>query len=259
MIHFFRLHLYVVLVFIVVFGTSVHADDLIAGVYITPPKYIITENGNVEGLCIEIMRALEKTDPQIQFSLDRFMPFSRVMDELRSGVIDVYIGGAWTEEREKIYIYLQPPIYDVDLIMAVRSDDTVDVDSFDEIRSLEGDKTILSLFGTTSSKYILAQDGLKVDNDGKSLEENLDKLLYPRARFFFYHDLSLNYIVKQDAYKDKVRLLPHSYKHHSHYIVFSPMTPKSKVMMVQAALTKISESGELAAIVKKYKPNLHSQ
>ena len=69
------------------------------------PKYFVIEkNGKKEmkGLCIDIMRAIEKVSPNITFIADDyFTPTARIWKYLEQGEIDVYVGAGSNKERQK--------------------------------------------------------------------------------------------------------------------------------------------------------------
>ena len=88
------------------------------------PKYFtVTEGGKQEvvGLCVDIMRLLEQKDPEIRFiTQNRLVTFKRIKNDLQNGTIDVFLGMTHTPERDTQFVYVRPPLYEVNHVVAVR-------------------------------------------------------------------------------------------------------------------------------------------
>src|SRR5476649_1990028 len=74
----------------------------------TEPKFIASDQGIV-GLCIDIMRAIERVDPGLKFVGDQhWMPLIRVYSEAANGKQDAVCGVQDTPERRRHYVFLDP-------------------------------------------------------------------------------------------------------------------------------------------------------
>jgi polar amino acid transport system substrate-binding protein len=224
------------------------------------PKYYFTENDEkrkMAGLCIDIMQAIEKVAPEIEFvGADKFTPTARIFKYLETGKIDVYVGAARNKEREKISVYVDIPLYSVSHVVAVRMDDNVKVKSFRDIRALEERGVILTLFGTGTHKYLLQQHGLLIEAR-MTLSSLFDPMLYhrdkARPRFVYYHDLGLSYAIESQNLGKKVKLLPTKFRQYNHYIAFSKKVPPKIIAKVRAAVEQLVADGELARLHNKYR------
>jgi len=216
------------------------------------PKYFL-ENNNMKGLCVDIMEAIEKMDPTIKFKgQNRFIPFKRIKKMLKIGELDLFFGFVKNVSREKEYIFIEPALYKVNHVVAVRFDDEVDVKSFDDIRKLGTNGMILTTFGTSTRRYLENQGDLIIDDGSKTVISNLKKLLRKRGRFLYYHNLGLVTSIKSISLENEIKILPTSFRGYSQYVAFSKKVPSSTITKVKVALEKLALNGKLELIFKKY-------
>ena len=204
------------------------------------------------GLCMDILEAIEKTAGITIIAPSGFLPFKRLQNQLATGEIDIFIGMAKNKSRLKKYRFLDTPLYAVHHILAVRQDDTVQIDSLDDIVTLAPNNIILTNFGTATERLLKTHEGLHVDSEGTTIQANLKKLLYGRGRFICFHDLGLKAAIRQHGYSDKIKVLPITLRTYYHYIAFAPDTPAEVITRVDLALKKLQAEGTLAAIHAKY-------
>ncbi|MCP4403428.1 MAG: transporter substrate-binding domain-containing protein [bacterium] len=219
------------------------------------PKYVLDRSetlADATGICVEILAALERDVPDLTFSAIKASPFKRVLHELEKGGIDFFCGMARNEERENKYIYLDTPVYKVSYIVAVRADDKISVENFDDIRKLAPDNVILTNAGTAAERFLKEQGGLSIDARGKDIPQNLKKLQAKRGRFYLFHDLGLASTLKKDFQGQNLKVLPASFREYHHYAVFAKQSDPEVVDHVGAALKELAERGKLKAIFEKY-------
>lgn len=221
-----------------------------------PPRFNEVEHDGkkvVTGLCIDIMRAIEKADPEIRFVGDQVsMPQARMLAMLQSGEVDVSFCMAKNAERSKIFQFAEPPLFELNYLLAVRANDNVSVHSFEDIRKLGGQGVILVNFGTASVQFLEAIGGLTIDSTGRTQKDNLRKLIAGSGRFYYRHDLGLKWELEASGFTKDVRILPTVFDKRGHYIVFSKSTDPAAIERVQKALVKLKTSGELARLRAKY-------
>lgn len=245
--------LFKLLVFLLFLISALHALELKTNYQDGYPKYFINKQGKIDGICIDILKLIEKKAPQIKFSASKdLVAFKRIQSNLQDGTIDIFLGMTRTKERENKFIYLDPPLYEVNHVIAVRADDKVDIKSFDDIRKLGANGVILTNQGTSTQKYLNKQTGLHIDSEALNLSSNLKKLLFKRGRFLYFHDLGMVSTIKKEGLTKKIKIVPITFKKYSHYLVFSKITPPNVVKEVETILNEISQNGELKKIVDKY-------
>ncbi len=220
-----------------------------------PKYYRFSDDSTVEqinGLCIDIIRAIEETVPIKITAPIGLVPFKRIQQQLANNTITIFVGMAQNDRRRKQYIFIETPLYAVHHVIAVRAEDTVKIQSFDDIRALAPDNVILTNSGTATERFLQKQDNLTVDAGGISLQANLKKLLKKRGRFYYFHDLGLLGAITQYDYREKITVLPTSFKKYYHYIALAPNTPQEVVDLIDSAVQQLTASGELARIVAQY-------
>lgn len=219
------------------------------------PKYYWSDpekKEGVAGLCVDIIRAIEKSSGIRINAPGGFLPFKRLQAHLADGKIDIFIGMAKNDTRLKQYIFIDTPLYEVNLTVAVRKNDRADIYSIDDIRNLAPDNIILTNFGTATERFLRKQKGLSIDSKGKDLETNLKKLAYNRGRLVCFHDIGLLSAIKRYGHEEKVKILPCTLKKYYHYVAFSPTTSKELIARIDKAVQELTRSGELKEIRSRY-------
>ncbi len=217
------------------------------------PKYFKLEDNTMGGICVDIMQAIESVESEIQFNgYQKFLPFKRLQKYLEDGRLDVFFGFKETVKRKEKYSFLDIPLYQINYVVAVRIDDKVKINSFDDVRSLGEKGRMLTVSGTAASIFLHKEGGLLIADGAESPTILLKMLMFERGRFAFYHDLGLQSIIKNETLEKKIKILPVSFLTYYHYAVFSKNTPRETIDKVRTALEKLKDNGELAKIHSKY-------
>lgn len=220
------------------------------------PKFFYKPNGKeITGICIDIMREIERIEPDIKFSGDQtFLPLKRIEEEVKNGNLDCFVGFIKNQEREKNYIYIDIPIYYVRDVLISRKNDNLKINKMEDIKKIDDNLILMVLgVGQTSKLKIL---GYNIDDGGKSLEANLEKLLQGRGRFMYQSEIEVMQTIEEMGVKGDVKIQLFSTEKSGRYIAFSKKTPKEKIEKVKKALEKLRDNGKLDEIFKKYVGNL---
>jgi len=205
------------------------------------------------GLCIEIIQAIEKVNPQISFSgYQTYLPFRRLQKYLEDGKLDVFFGLKKTVARKGKYTFIDPPLYQLNYVALVRQGDRVVIAETADVNSLGRHGKLLTINGTAASKYLRSQEGLAVDDSARTPEMLLKMLIAKRGRFAFYHDLGLSYLIANKEIEKQVRILPAAFSTYYHYAAFSKNTEHGQVAKVKRALETMKRKGILNQIRNKY-------
>ena len=243
----------IIILFVTGIALPSFATDLKTAAQESTPKYFKLEDNTMGGICVDIMQAIENVEPEIQFNgYQEFLPFIRLQKYLENGQLDVFFGFKQTSKRKEKYNFLDIPLYQLNYVVAVRIDDKVKINSFDDIRSLGEKGKIVTVFGTAASRFLHKEGGLLVEDGARSPTTLLKMLIAKRGRFAFYHDLGLQSAIKDGALEKKIKILPVSFLTYYHYAAFSKNTPVETVDKVRTALEKLKDNGELAKIHSKY-------
>lgn len=218
------------------------------------PKFI-KDGANMTGLCVDIFKAIERTDPDLKFpTLNSFTPLPRTEAQLLDGTLDVICGLAGTKDRKEKFDVIDIPVYTTHLVFAARKDDTADIKGFDDIRKLGADAVVLTVTQTVQTEMASAQAGIKVDSAAKDTSQNLQKLVAGRGRFILHNDFALVDEIKRDNLGDKVKLLPAQLTTEGRFFIVSKKAQPGVKEKLTAALDKLAKSGELAKIFQPYRP-----
>ena len=220
------------------------------------PKFVKIGNA-MSGLCIDIFKALERIDTDLKFTqLNDFTPLPRIEASLEEGRLDAFCGLAKTEKRKAKLDFIETPIYSTHTVLAARIDDKADIKSFDDLRKLGDDATVLVVYKTVQADTLAAQPGLKVDGGAKDTSTNLKKLIEGRGRFILQNDFALIDEIKRDNLGDKIKILPAHFDSGDveRYIVISKTANPALRTKLVAAVEKLNTSGDLAKIFQPYKP-----
>ncbi|WP_374352182.1 substrate-binding periplasmic protein [Chitinimonas sp.] len=219
------------------------------------PRYTVLQEGGqqvVKGLCIDILRAIERTDPQIHFTGSQPLPLPRLLKLLEVGQLDAFACLTRNTERDALFQYVDIALFEVSYRMAVRKNDPVLVGSFDDIRRLGKEGLILANRGTGTVNILEAQGGLQIDATGIDQHENLRKLIAGIGRFYYRHDLGLEAEIAESGFGDSVQLLPATFDRQKQFLVLSRQVPLELVNRLRTALSRLRDSGELAKLRSRY-------
>lgn len=219
------------------------------------PKFVV-QDGVSSGISYEIMKLMEKRSSYRFDYKERLVPLARVVAGLESGYMDVQIGLQKTPEREAKLVY-GPELYSVRLVGVVPINspliDRVGIDDLIALKSV-----VLTPFGTGASVILRAIPGLQVDDQARTAEANMDKLLSVRGSILIYHDLSLNYLMARSKYDRLLRFVEIDSSGYAgfdplgQYLVFSVKVDSSVVADLGELVNTLRRSGELEAITGAY-------
>lgn len=221
------------------------------------PKFIaIVKDGKpaVGGICVDIMRAIERVDPSIKFVGDQsWLPRPRLEANALTGSIDMICGSLRSTDRLAKFDFIDTPIFSVDYLLAVRADDPVQVNNWDDIRKLGDDGIILAIHGFGIVEALDKIGGLKIDAGAYSSKSNLNKLIARRGRFYCHRSPGIMTEIRLAELTDKIKVLPTVMLKEDFYIIVSKKMAPENAKKLRAALAVLSNRGDLALIFQKYK------
>jgi len=222
----------------------------------TTPKYIARSNSPsapIDGLCIDIDRAVERIDSNLHFVGDQsWMPASRVDAELNAGDLDVACGISKTPERQKTFYFAEPPLFSTEYVLVARNDDQVNIRNWDDVRALGDRGVILTDHGFGLVSRLALQGGLRIDDGTTGVKSNLLKLRAGRGRFYYHRLLGLVDDIKHADMLADVRILPVVLDRQAFYMVFGPHAPKEAIVRTQQAIAELARNGELTKMLQKW-------
>ncbi len=227
----------------------VRAFDLITQYQESFPKYTI-ENDSLGGLCFEILRQVER-ESQLSIGAPArvFTPFKRLQKHLASGEIDVFFGMKKNPARTDQYHFIDPPLYQVNTVIAQRADDELHVDS---LADLYGQPVLVPLGTATAAKLRREHPQIAIDAGG-DIFICLKKLMHDRGRFIVYHDIGLIGAIAAMDLQDEIRITVYTIDTYYHYAATSRQLDPAKRQQLQQAISRLAASGTLDAISQQYR------
>jgi polar amino acid transport system substrate-binding protein len=208
----------------------------------------------IGGICVDIFRKIEKLDLQIQFVGDQvWMPRARIDYQAKAGNIDVICGLQKIARNTALYNLLSTQLFSVDYLLAVRADDNVTFESWDDIRRLGDDGIILALRGFGIVDIMQDVGGLTIDAGATSSESNLRKLLMGRGRFYCHRSPGIKQAILRAGLQDQIRLISKPVHTEKFFMGIRKNLPAEQIKKINAALVELEKSGELKKIFEKYK------
>jgi len=252
-----RLSLLPMAVALVLLPLSVSAMQLrTAAQDASTPKFIAQNlNGKpqIGGLCIDIMRAIERIDPDIKFVGDQeWQPRARIDIGLMAGSIDVICGIPHMKNEDKNVDFIQTPLFSVNYMLAVRADDTVQVADWDDVRKLGSDGVMLAIHGFGIVEMMEEVGGLHIDAGAYTSQANLEKLLAHRGRFYIHRSPGIKAEIRHAGLEKKIKVLPVQIAKQEFYMATSKKLAANDFKKLSAALALLDQRGELAALFAKY-------
>lgn len=221
------------------------------------PKFVALDVGGkpaVGGLCVDIMRAVERADPELRFVGDQqWQPLLRAEIGIGNGTLDAACGLIRTPERLAKFDFIDTPLFPVNYLLVVRANDEVQVKDWSDVRNLGEHGVILTIHGFVGIlAHLRAVGGLRIDAGGRDTKVNLEKLVAGRGRFFIHRSPGIAGEIANSKLHDKVKLLPTVMYSETFYMMVSRSMPPQLKDKLNKALQQLGENGELVKLSKKW-------
>lgn len=204
------------------------------------------------GLCLEILRAVEKVDPGLRFTgLDQQVPLKRVERLLADGLVDVFFCLLRSPERERQWRYVPVPLYVVRHVVVQRSDDTRRMETLTELAAASRTKPVLVMRGTALARRLTAAN--VVINEVGSEREALEMLTRGRADAIYGQDINLQRQVAETRLADKVRVGRNAFHEEPQYVAVRADLPAAHEERLLQALKRLERDGQLRQLADKYR------
>jgi ABC-type amino acid transport substrate-binding protein len=204
------------------------------------------------GLCMEVLRAVERADPGLRFTgLEQVMPLKRVERLLADGQIDAFFCLLRSAERERQWRYVPVPLYAVRHVIAQRVDDTHGVDSLLDLATISQVKPVLVTRGSVLGRK-LETIGVNLAEVG-SEREALQMLVLGRTDAIYGQDINLTRHIRDAHLADKVRLGRTVFQEDAQFLAVRHDLPAAIVDRLTEALRRLEREGVLRLLSEKYR------
>ncbi|MEH6648480.1 MAG: transporter substrate-binding domain-containing protein [Motiliproteus sp.] len=214
------------------------------------PKYFLSGSGE-QGLCNEIYHelSLRLVEHDIALAVSPgFTPIKRILHLLEEGQADLFCGAGRNARREALFHYMPTPVYQVSNVLLGHRDEQLTPADYDEMAAVSSSIAVIS--GTSSAAFLKKKGALAV----LELHE-IDKAisavaLNERIRYFYYHDLGLNYALRNSELP--IQVMPVRYRTVPQWLLVSRETPAPLREIIAGVLAAMEQDGSIAAINTRF-------
>lgn len=204
------------------------------------------------GLCLEVLRAVERIDPGLKFTgLEQQAPLKRVERLLADGDVDAFFCLLKSPEREKHWRYVPVPLYTIRHVIVQRVDDARHFDSLDDLAAASRRKRVLVVRGTALARHLLAAD-VAIAEVG-SEREALQMLERGRADAIYGQDINLQRHIRDARLGDKLKLGRTVFREEPQFLALRAKLPRTTEERLTQALRKLEKDGLLRQLSEKYR------
>jgi polar amino acid transport system substrate-binding protein len=213
------------------------------------PKWIAGQ-GKPQGICADVLAAIENIDPRIRFvGHDRPRSLAVIEDSLARGTVWGACALVDAPVRHRIAVRISVPLYETRYRLAAAAGDTEAVDSLDDLARRK------PLVNTArGSGYIaeLKSRGLEIDDSTGDSVTNLRKTIHGHGRYTYLNESSMMYYIRTAGLQNKLTVLPTVFNPVHTYFWVSKRADPALAPAIEAALAKLKASGELARIYARW-------
>ncbi|MDB5949524.1 MAG: hypothetical protein JWR65_1379 [Massilia sp.] len=214
-----------------------------------PPKWVM-DDGAPQGLCPDLMAAIERIEPRVRFAgYERPRSLLVIEDALQTGRAGAACALLDSPRRRSVAVRLKVPLYEARHRLAAVVGDNQAVDNFDDLVRLK------PLINTArGSAYILQLKarGIAVDDSTGDNVVNLRKIIAGHGRYTYMNELSLLRLIRTEHLEDKVKMLPAVFNAEPVYFWVSHKADPQLAPMLEVALGRVKANGELARIYNRW-------
>lgn len=213
------------------------------------PRWIF-DGARPQGMCPDILAALEKIEPRLRFdgyNSGRSLPV--IEAALESGKAGAACALLDSPRRQDVGRIVGPPLYTVRHRLAALASDNAEINSMDDLARLK------PLVNTArGSAYIVEfkSRGIPVDDDTGDNRVNLRKILAGHGRYTYMNELTLQRYIRSEHLETKIKMLPVVLREDPVYFFASRKNDPKLIEMIDAALYRLRASGELARIYERW-------
>jgi glutamate/aspartate transport system substrate-binding protein len=212
------------------------------------PKWIVY-NDHVEGICPDIIAALERAEPRLRFfgyAQGRALP--AIEAGLKSGDVQAACALMDSSRRRAVARIAGEPLYMIRHRLAGRAGDHARVANLADLARLHA---LVNIAPNSGMVERLRAAGVAVDESSGDSLLMLRKVLAGRGRFTYMNELTLQRNLRATGWDDRIRVLPLMQDEPAWFWLSRKADPEL-VRLVERALARIRASGELGRIYARW-------
>jgi len=232
---------------------AVQADVLqvtVMGQESVAPKFVLDDGKPPEGLCPDIMHAVEAVEPRLHFGgFERARSLAFIEDALGRGSAGAACALVDSPVRRTVAVRINVPLYEARYRLAAAAGDSTAVRSLDE---LARSKHVVNT--ARGSGYIdeLRQRGLVIDDSTGDTVVNLRKTVHGHGRYTYLNEMTMFYYIRTAGLDGKLTVLPTVFRPGYVYFWVSKKADPAVAPLLEAALVKLRANGELGRIYTRW-------
>ncbi len=210
------------------------------------------DNKQRPGLCLEIMRAVERADPGLHFTgLEQQVPLKRVERLLAESLVDAFFCLLKSPERERQWRYVPVPLYIIRHVVVQRADDARQIGTLEQLAQASRSKRVLVMRGTAIARHLVNADVAIAEV--ASEREALQMLAMGRADFIYGQDINLQRHIGDHRMHDRLKFGSTVFQEEPQFLALRPDLPAAQEERLTLALRKLERDGVLRQLTDKYR------
>lgn len=204
------------------------------------------------GLCLEVLRAVERVDPGLRFTgLDQWVPLKRLERLLAEGQVDAVFCLLKSPERERLWRYVPVPLYGIRHVVLQRADDTQRLDNLADLAAASQAKPVLVARGTALARWLQAAE-VKV-TEVNTEREALQMLALGRADVVYGQDINLQRHLADARLGGVLKFGRTVFHEEAQYLAVRSGLPAATEERLAQALRRLEREGTLRQLADKYR------
>jgi glutamate/aspartate transport system substrate-binding protein len=212
------------------------------------PKWIMYDD-HVEGICPDIITALERAEPRLRFygyAQGRALP--AIEAGLASGDVQAACALIDATSRRAVARIADKPLYLIRHRLAGRADDRARVNDIGDLARLHA---LVNVAPSSGMVERLRAGGVAVDESSGDSLVMLRKVLAGHGRFTYMNELTLQRHLRGAALEERIRVLPLMQDEPAWFWVSRKADPQV-ARLIERALARVRASGELQRIYARW-------
>ena len=215
--------------------------------------YQMNENGKLTGFDIELFDGIaRKIGCTVTY---KEQSWTRSMEDLKNGKIDMVGGASLTEERKLLYNFSDAyRMEKMSLFIRKEDADNLQLNKISDIIAVDMKVSVVKDYSYGDDFDAIAEgpDGAKYVEYSVDSEHNIDKVVNKRADGFIDDELVGVYLAKKAGVCDKLSISPVEISVGNVHFMFSKKVPTEYITKINLGIKEFESSPEYKKLVAKY-------
>jgi len=217
----------------------------------TAPKFILDEQGNPSGVCVDIFNAIENESSILEFSKPKdYVPIKRIFHNMEKGTVLIYCGAGFNKKRAEKFNYSNIPLYTIKTVLVGSRDIGRDLTSIDDLRKYD-DLTFSAIQGTSTYR-LLKKLALPLSPQFVwKVDQGMALVARKKGSIFAYHSLGILYVMKNNKWSG-LKVLDVTLREYQHSMLYSKYLPDKYKAEIERTLKILKDNKTIDQIMLMY-------